>query len=67
MEFIPAIVPQIYPSIGNQVKENMAPFLNMGFNATNEKYEDMIKSGILDPTSVSSCALALGEKKLFLC
>jgi len=25
---------------------------DMGFNALNEKYEDMIKSGILDPTKV---------------
>ena len=29
----------------------------MGFNATNEKYEDMIKSGILDPTKVVRIAL----------
>jgi len=29
----------------------------MGFNATNEKYEDMISSGILDPTKVVRIAL----------
>jgi chaperonin GroEL len=30
---------------------------DMGFNALNEKYEDMIKSGILDPTKVVRIAL----------
>ena len=37
-----------------KVKE-MKP--DMGFNALNEKYEDMIKSGILDPTKVVRIAL----------
>jgi chaperonin GroEL len=31
--------------------------LDMGFNALNEKYEDMIKGGILDPTKVVRIAL----------
>ncbi len=30
---------------------------NQGFNAANEKYEDMIKSGIIDPTKVTRSAL----------
>jgi chaperonin GroEL len=37
-----------------KVKE-MKP--DMGFNALSEKYEDMIKSGILDPTKVVRIAL----------
>ncbi|MBM3306105.1 MAG: chaperonin GroEL [Candidatus Aminicenantes bacterium] len=31
--------------------------LDMGFNALNEKYEDMVKGGILDPTKVVRIAL----------
>jgi chaperonin GroEL len=30
---------------------------DMGFNALTEKYEDMVKSGILDPTKVVRIAL----------
>jgi chaperonin GroEL len=28
-----------------------------GYNAATEEYVDMIKSGIIDPTKVSRCAL----------
>jgi chaperonin GroEL len=30
---------------------------NGGYNAATEEYVDMIKSGIIDPTKVSRCAL----------
>ncbi len=39
----------------NKVKEDKNP--NFGFNAFNEQYEDLIKSGVIDPTKVTRCAL----------
>jgi chaperonin GroEL len=30
---------------------------SFGFNAQNEKYEDMVKAGIIDPTKVVRCAI----------
>ena len=30
---------------------------NVGFNALNERFEDMIEAGIIDPTKVARCAL----------
>lgn len=39
----------------NKVKENSAP--NFGFNAKEERYEDMVAAGIIDPTKVTRSAL----------
>ena len=30
---------------------------NFGFNATTEKYEDLVKAGVIDPTKVTRTAL----------
>ena len=38
-----------------KVKEELKD--NMGYDAANDKYVDMIKSGIIDPTKVERCAL----------
>jgi chaperonin GroEL len=40
--------------IVQKVKEGTGAF---GFNAQTEKYEDLMESGIIDPTKVSRCAL----------
>ena len=39
----------------NKVRENAS--VNFGFNAKEEKYEDMIAAGIIDPTKVTRSAL----------
>ncbi len=39
----------------NKVRESTSP--NFGFNAKDEKYEDMIAAGIIDPTKVTRTAL----------
>jgi chaperonin GroEL len=38
----------------NKVKENKGPY---GYNAFSDQYEDLIKSGVMDPTKVVRCAL----------
>ncbi|MBI3295930.1 MAG: chaperonin GroEL [Deltaproteobacteria bacterium] len=39
----------------NAVRTNSEP--NFGFNALTEKYEDLVKAGVVDPTKVVRCAL----------
>jgi chaperonin GroEL len=41
--------------VTEQVKTNQDP--NFGFNATTEKYEDLVKAGVIDPTKVTRTAL----------
>ena len=40
--------------IANKIKEGTGAF---GFNAYNEKYEDLFEAGVIDPTKVSRVAL----------
>jgi chaperonin GroEL len=41
--------------VTEQIKSNKDP--NYGFNATTEKYEDLVKAGVIDPTKVTRTAL----------
>jgi len=41
--------------VADKVRQNTDP--NFGFNAENEQYEDLVKSGVIDPTKVTRTAL----------
>jgi chaperonin GroEL len=41
--------------VADKVRQNADP--NYGFNADNEQYEDLVKSGVIDPTKVTRTAL----------
>jgi chaperonin GroEL len=43
--------------IYNIIRENRSGNTNIGYNAADDKFEDMIKAGIVDPTKVVRCAL----------
>jgi len=38
-----------------RIRENSNP--NYGYNAANDQYEDLVKSGVIDPTKVTRTAL----------
>ena len=44
-------------SIGNIIAEAMELTADHGFNAETEKYGDLVKAGVIDPTKVVRCAL----------
>lgn len=50
-DFIPSL---LISSLVNKVREGKDAF---GYNARDDKYEDMLKAGIIDPTKVSRVAL----------
>ncbi len=41
--------------VAERIKDQQDP--NFGFNATTEKYEDLVKAGVIDPTKVTRTAL----------
>jgi len=41
--------------VAEKVRQNTDP--NYGFNAETEQYEDLVKSGVIDPTKVTRTAL----------
>ena len=41
--------------VAEKVRQNAEP--NYGFNAETEEYEDLVKSGVIDPTKVTRTAL----------
>jgi chaperonin GroEL len=41
--------------VAEKIKSNNDP--NFGFNAATERYEDLVKAGVIDPTKVTRTAL----------